>query len=439
MQTVKNTIIVIDTDSDFPDTFRKQMDSEYYPENPYTIYHVAPDTSLNKEQMLKKCIEGLAKVKTTNEIIAFFVDLNLRENTKDHLGIDIGMHVRTSYPFLPIFSVTNKYSNELDFDNMSKASLEDFDGVFTKSFIGGGKFNRERFIEIIEKAKVKREEKKSLINCKKNKKLNSVNNNYDVAILTALYEDEFQNVIKAIDANWRFDKIKDDTKVYFTAEVKNCKNKKIRIIATSQSSTGLVDAAVFATEIITKFKPKYLIMPGVLGGKPKAKPRSKKSDGIDIGDIVIGIKLFMLGKGKRTDAGVKPELESFEVDTKIIHLLRINQESIIDYVRANVTKKDSPIPLNLHFSPIACSNSVINEKGFFETNVTSIERKTIAIEMESFSVARACKIANNGNTKAIVIKSVMDRIIGKNDNGKSLASQTSAVALQYIILNILEF
>jgi nucleoside phosphorylase len=78
---------------------------------------------------------------------------------------------------------------------------------------------------------------------------------------------------------------------------------------------------------------------------------------------------------------------------------------------------------------------VINKKGFFEDTIKTINRKTAAIEMESYGVARACIFANEGKTKPIIFKSVMDKTFDKEDvknnvNNKKFAAYTSALFLK---------
>jgi len=61
------------------------------------------------------------------------------------------------------------------------------------------------------------------------------------------------------------------------------------------------------------------------------------------------------------------------------------------------------------------------------------DRKTLGLEMEGYGIARACQIANNGNTKSLIIKSVMDKTAGKDDSVKKEAAQNSANFVMKII------
>lgn len=71
----------------------------------------------------------------------------------------------------------------------------------------------------------------------------------------------------------------------------------------------MVDAAILASEILIRFKPKYLIMTGVLGGKPNET---------NIGDVIIATKVFEIDKGKITETGFKKETSVSSIMSKEI-------------------------------------------------------------------------------------------------------------------------
>lgn len=71
----------------------------------------------------------------------------------------------------------------------------------------------------------------------------------------------------------------------------------------------MVDASILATEMLLLFRPKVLIMAGVLGGKP---------GDVNIGDVVIATKVFTIDKGKVSELGFKRDLESTNTDGSYI-------------------------------------------------------------------------------------------------------------------------
>lgn len=269
---------------------------------------------------------------------------------------------------------------------------------------------------------------------------------FDVAILTALHEHEFEKIETTFGNKWNHDDVSDKTKIYLTTSL-DTKAGKISVIGSYQINTGMVEAGIFATEIVNRFKPKFLIMPGVLAGKPQKNTLEKTK--INFGDIVVGTKLFIFEKGKYSDEGFEIDLEFVEIDTKLIQQVRLQRKFLLDKVIKDlkILKNNGESclneynidELNVHIAPIACSFSVINKLGFFEERASKVDRKTTGLEMESYGIARACKLSNNGKTKPLIIKSVMDHSEFKDDKNKELAAITSALFVKHLITDVLDF
>lgn len=165
-------------------------------------------------------------------------------------------------------------------------------------------------------------------------------------------------------------------------------------------------------------------MPGVLGGKPKDT---------SIGDIVVSTKVFTIDKGKLTEEEFKREIESANTNSAYITAFKRDKDKAINYIKTNdPTRKNN---INIHFEPIACVRQVIDQKGFFIENVSTVERKAIALEMESYGIARACELVNDGKTVPLIIKAVMDNTRDKTDGAKTYASWTSAMFIKYALEN----
>lgn len=173
----------------------------------------------------------------------------------------------------------------------------------------------EKFVKNIEKELINEKEKKEL---ELEKKLPETKNEIniktlsnlsqelkiDYAIITALEEDEMEKVLTYIDKILEVE----NTKHYIEiGALKNNPNKKI--VYASQHKTGMVDAAILASELILRFKPKFLIMVGVLGGKP---------DDTSIGDVVIATKVFEIDRGKINEFGFKKEASMTNLTNKEI-------------------------------------------------------------------------------------------------------------------------
>lgn len=241
----------------------------------------------------------------------------------------------------------------------------------------------------------------------------------DYAVITALEEDEMEKVIPM------FNKIGEisDTKNFIEYGYLKSKPSK-KVAYASQHKTGMVDASILATEMILRFKPKYLIMAGVLGGKP---------DETNIGDVVIATKVFEIDRGKITDLGFKKETSTANTDSREIKKIQRHKNAIETFINSKDETRSNNI--KIHFGPIACVNQVIDIDGFFESSISVVERKAIALEMESYAVVRACELASNNKTIPLILKSVMDNTKAKTDDAKPYAAWTSARALEYILDN----
>jgi nucleoside phosphorylase len=241
----------------------------------------------------------------------------------------------------------------------------------------------------------------------------------EYAIITALEENEMEKILLYIKKEGKIDNEK--ILIEFGHLISN-PNKKIAYA--SQQSTGIVDASILATEMILRFQPKFLIMAGVIGGKPGE---------VNIGDIIVSTKAFTIDKGKITDEEILTEIESSNTDSSYVTSFKRNKNNILKFIEsADPTRNNR---LNIHFGPIACVRQVIDKKEYFENKILVSDRKTIGLEMESFGVARACELINDGKTIPLIIKSAMDNTHSKVDEAKSYASWTSATFVQYILEN----
>ena len=241
----------------------------------------------------------------------------------------------------------------------------------------------------------------------------------EYAIITALEEKEMEKVLPMLTKTGRFENKKHLIEYgYLTS------NPAKTIVYASQLSTGMIDAAVLATELLIRFKPKLLIMAGVLGGKPNE---------VKIGDVVVATKVFTIDKGKISDIGFKIEIEASNTDSSYITSFKRNKSKIVDFIKQNDPTRDKTI--DIHFGSITCVRQVIDLEGFFEQNITPVDRKALALEMESYGVSRACELVNNGQTIPLIIKSAMDNTVDKVDDAKTYAAWTSAMFVKYIFEN----
>ena len=274
------------------------------------------------------------------------------------------------------------------------------------------------------------------------------------AVITALYDNEFEEVEKIFD--FEEDDIRTGTTIY---KVGKLKNTDIKVVTSFATKTGMIEASIIATEMINMFTPKYIFMPGVCGGANSTK----------FGSVIVAEKVFIFQKGKVsdlkeiTDNGIQKtklfynkkefdkrkltnsdgekiniiiekfehESEVIEIDTELSTLLKPILKSIKNKINEPYKLESEKIEVQLE--SMACSMMVINKEDYFDDTILPIDRKTKAVEMESYGVARAAKVANGGKTKFLIFKSVMDKTQLKDDDYKKKAAYTSAQFLKHLL------
>lgn len=256
----------------------------------------------------------------------------------------------------------------------------------------------------------------------------------DIVIMTALYFDELEEVKKAFG-------IKIVHMFQFGNNIGySFETNSLKIIATSQAEMGMVDSAILSCEIMMRFKPKYLIMPGVCGGDDK----------LNFGDIVISKKVHLFQAGKLKDDGFDKESVEVKMDNVVIKRIQDGSREIVSEIqtelksliafnikewepeKTKVWEKFSNNSISIHFEPTACSTMVIDKKDYFKEVIKEIDRKMIAVEMEGYGVARANEYLLN-NTKVILVKCVMDKTTEKDDEAKPYAAYISAQFVKKLI------
>ncbi|GAA4213224.1 hypothetical protein GCM10022289_45090 [Pedobacter jeongneungensis] len=251
----------------------------------------------------------------------------------------------------------------------------------------------------------------------------------DFAIVTALFKDEFESLVEVFNLE-KDAKVNLGGKSVYTGKLKSYPEKNI--VAVYQTDVGITEASALVTEVIREFKPRYVFMTGVCGG----------AVGTKLGTVVIAKYIFRFHKGKLEDDRFLRELEFVKIDELLIRSVKEGDSKNINLVKAQLI--GSPT-LNERFhkfnfqslksiiDPMACTEYVVDKKDYFKEVIQSIDRKATAVEMESYGVARATETSGRGETKALIIKSVMDNTTAKNDKAKGYASYTSAMYLNALL------
>jgi len=267
-------------------------------------------------------------------------------------------------------------------------------------------------------------------------KLSSSENDFDVAIITALRTPELEEVLN-LDYQWKQLNIPNDFSNYFIGKLNIAGNQNINVIATSLPQMGMVATSVSVMKVLNNFKPKYIIMTGICAGI-KGK--------VQLGDLVISDMSFDSGSGK-ISADHTGE-EKFEPDFKSIPLAGDLKQQFIELsMNKNVLRTIKDLwkgnsvtnELVLHLGPVGSGAGVIANADYVE-KIRSFQRKLTAIDMETYAIFYCAHYANNPKPTAISIKGVSDFADDhKNDDIQKYCSFTSARVADYIIKNVLTF
>jgi nucleoside phosphorylase len=378
-----------------------------------------------------------------NQEFLFFIHLDHNNKNKGYKTFKSNSEIGTAYPNLNYYLVSRVPRKDIYEDGTNRLMVYDWEEIFLENGVDGT-FTPQTTTKM-------KQEKKSP------EKLPSNNPNLPpikYAIFTALYE-EFEAIEDLFEWNNELEE-KTGTMTY---RIGTLKGTDKLVAAGFPGKTGMTEAAIICTEMIYRYEPEYLLMPGVCGGSSKT----------EFGDVIVASKVFPLGMGKVTDVKeiidgeeknvtlhyenkplelnkitgtngenvritcevLKEESESIILNEGLLQDLRpklnIIQEKINNH-RPGPNEK-----ITVRFEPMACSLSVIDKAGYFESNILSKDRKTKAVEMESYGVARAAQKANGGKTKFLIFKSVMDKTDLKTDNYKELAAYTSAQFLKHLL------
>lgn len=245
---------------------------------------------------------------------------------------------------------------------------------------------------------------------------------YDVALITALEHTELEAVL-ALPYNWQSIRFPNDITSYHSGYLITEKGDKKTIIACSAPRMGMAAAAVLATKVCMKFRPKVLAMTGVAAAIEGEA---------NLGDILVADPSWDWGSGKLTIREGKPTFLSdpaqIPLDPSVASKVRSLAVSrkYLDEIYVGFKGKRPSHDLSVKIGPVA-SGSVVLEDPETVNLIKSQNRKTIGIEMEAYGVMSAAFYMGESRPISLVIKSVCDFADpNKNNEWQAYAAYTSA-------------
>ena len=144
---------------------------------------------------------------------------------------------------------------------------------------------------------------------------------------------------------------------------------------------GTMSAAVAYQKLLEECRPKLIVVVGIAGGI---------SSNVDLCDVVIANKVIYYDRRKIQDGAENRSAVLGNMEALIIDLIQSFLRSEGEYPEY-ASKENSPnAKFKVQVAPIGCGEAVLAMK---ESNVrswlTSVDRKTLAVEMESSGVCHA--------------------------------------------------
>ncbi|MFJ5557916.1 SAV_2336 N-terminal domain-related protein [Streptomyces sp. NPDC093250] len=156
-------------------------------------------------------------------------------------------------------------------------------------------------------------------------------------------------------------------------------------VAIAEVGEGTVNAAALTTQIVGWLRPEVLLFVGVAGGL--------KGD-IEIGDVVVGTKVYALHGGKHTPEGLPARPEAWRASHRLVQAARSALRDMED--------------VRCHLKPIVCGDIVpADDTSAFADNIRRTYNDAYAIEIEGSGAAHAANLSRQ--LDALVIRGISDK------------------------------
>lgn len=249
----------------------------------------------------------------------------------------------------------------------------------------------------------------------------------DVLVLTALRSPEM-DAVHRIPWTWEAERPIDD--VTFIREGSfSSRGKPLSVCTAVAHRMGLVPMALTAGKLISKLKPRLVVMPGICAGV-----RGR----VELGDVVFAELSWDYQVGKhhvQADSISSFAIEPYAIPSASSVSAKIDQLSRDDELWAGIAKEwvERVRPPRLIRAPMASGSSVLADAAVTELIVHQ-QRKVAAIEMEAYAMYAAAEFATSPRPVAIALKAVCDFAdSSKDDAVQPYASYVSAQAMRVFL------
>ncbi|MBE1291013.1 MAG: response regulator [Rhodobacteraceae bacterium] len=234
--------------------------------------------------------------------------------------------------------------------------------------------------------------------------LRNLTYDYDVLFVCALRTPELSQLKLATGTQWTTIESDEDPTSYFETTIPNGNNGCIRAVACSAPSMGLAPAASLTTKACLRFRPKFVFMTGICGGR--------KGD-VDLGNIVVASTTWDYGNGKFVGENDTLRFQASPYQLPIDPVLSKSVEAVtsdlkmITEIDSQFTGKKPTGRPSAVFAPMTSGAAVQANSEFFDS-IAGHHRKVVAVDMEAFGVAWATRETPEPRPRACIVKAVSD-------------------------------
>jgi nucleoside phosphorylase len=248
----------------------------------------------------------------------------------------------------------------------------------------------------------------------------------DIGIVCALAHPELAAVVKALGGAGAWAEVGDarHTHTYRETSMETAGGTKLRIVATTSTSMGLVAAAIATTQLIFQFRPRLIAMIGIAAGT--------RSGGKQFGDVLVADPSVDYNSGKVVLEGeireFQPDPYPIGLNPRVRILLQKYGSSHPLFAEIRQRWKGAPAPSapnRLHVGPLGAADQVIDDpKRILE--IQKGWRKLVGVEMETYGVYRAALEAPEPKPRVVSFKAVCDFAAEKSDSWQEYAAFMAA-------------
>lgn len=246
-------------------------------------------------------------------------------------------------------------------------------------------------------------------------------NAIDVAVITALRNPEFSELVNALGGGQQV-KIGETQEKWLKCKLRRPDGGEVSVLAASVDEMGMTAMASLVTRLCISSRPKRIILVGIMAGNPER---------VGLSDLVIVEHSWNFQVGKLTENGFRPDVCSLPCSFTLSNgvMTAVNETFVLDFWSGWRTHDRPREIATVRKGDVACSPFVVADGKTFERLEEGQKRKVLGLEMEAFGLYDAARRLGALAPEVLCVKSVCDFGDGaKNDKYQTYCAALSAAA-----------